>query len=326
MIHAFIGAGDEPVLFLLSGGGSALLALPQEGLSLGDLRETTSLLLRAGASIHELNAVRKHLEMAKGGGMARAANGTPILALLVSDVIGDPLDVIASGPLTPDPTTFFDALEVLDRYRLRPRVPPSVRAYLEAGERGDRAESPKEGDPCFASIEIEIVGNLTAAARAAVRAAEEAGYRSRILTLELTGEARDVGRQMGQMGVSIRNGGVEDPPPICLISGGETTVTVLGMGMGGRNQEFALGAAIAIAEADGILVASMGTDGIDGPTDAAGALATGTTIARAREAGLDPDEALRDNDSYTFFRGLGDLLITGPTGTNVMDLQVLLVE
>lgn len=325
-IHSFMGEGPEPVLFLLSGGGSALLALPREGVSLSDLRETTSLLLRAGASIQELNAVRKHLEQAKGGGLARAGQGTPILALLVSDVIGDPLDVIASGPLTPDPTTFSDALEVFDRYGLRPRVPPSVLAYLEAGERGDRPESPKAGDPCFESIEIEIVGSLSAAAHAAKVAAEDAGFRSRILTLELIGEAREEGRRLGEMGLAIRRGDGADTLPVCLISGGETTVTVTGGGLGGRNQEFALGAALAIPEADGILVASMGTDGIDGPTDAAGALATGTTMGRALEAGLDGEAALEDNDSYAFFQALGDLLITGPTGTNVMDLQVLLVE
>lgn len=329
-IHTFMGSGtasgEGPVLFLLSGGGSALLALPREGITLADLRETTSLLLRAGASIEELNAVRKHLELAKGGGLARAAQGTPVLALLVSDVIGDPLDVIASGPLTPDPTTFADALGVLDRFDLRARVPQSVAAYLLAGEKGDRPESPKEGDPCFASTEIEIVGNLSAAARGAAAQAEREGYPTRILTLELTGEARDAGRRMGELGMEVRGGGSGDSAPVCLVSGGETTVTVSGQGQGGRNQEFALGAAPAIAGGEGLLVASMGTDGIDGPTDAAGALATGSTMARAREAGLDAEVSLRENDSYTFFRRLDDLLITGPTGTNVMDLQLLIVE
>jgi glycerate-2-kinase len=241
-------------------------------------------------------------------------------------VIGDPLDVIASGPLTPDPTTFADALAALDRYGLRSRVPSSVLTSLEAGERGDRPESPKVGDPCFASVEIAIVGNLSAAAGGAIQAAEEEGFRTRILTLELTGEAREAGRRMGEIGVAVRGGEGADTPPLCLISGGETTVTVSGSGLGGRNQEIALGAAMAIAKTEGVLVASMGTDGIDGPTDAAGALATGTTMARARAAGLDAEEALRENDSYSFFRALDDLLITGPTGTNVMDLQILLVE
>jgi len=325
-IHAFMGGGEGPILFLLSGGGSALLALPREGISLDDLRATTSLLLRAGASINELNAVRKHIEMAKGGGLARAAQGAPILGLLVSDVIGDPLDVIASGPLTPDPTTFSNALAVLDRYGLRSLVPSAVLLCLEEGERGVRPESPKEGDPCFTSVEIAIVGNLSAAAFAANKAAEEEGFQSRILTLELTGEAREAGKRMGEMGQAIRMGEVEDTLPLCLISGGETTVTVTGSGLGGRNQEFALGAAGALAGAEGVLVASMGTDGIDGPTDAAGALATGTTMTRASAAGLDAEAALRENDSYSFFRALDDLLITGPTGTNVMDLQLLLVQ
>lgn len=329
-IHAFMGDGSaadaEPVLFLLSGGGSALLALPREGISLDDLRETTSLLLRAGASIQELNAVRKHLELAKGGGLARAARGRPVLALLVSDVIGDPLDVIASGPLTPDPTTFADALGVLDRFDLRSRVPKTVANYLIAGERGEKPESPKEGDPCFATTEIEIVGNLSAAARGASAQAEREGFRTRVLTLELEGEAREAGKRMAEAGVSIRSGVGGETPPVCLISGGETTVTVTGKGAGGRNQEFALGAAPAISGSEGVLVASMGTDGVDGPTDAAGAVATGSTIARAEAAGLNAQDYLDENDSYTFFRKLDDLLITGPTGTNVMDLQLLMVE
>lgn len=327
-IHAFLSdrVRAEPVLFLLSGGGSALLALPRDGISLGDLRETTELLLRAGATIHELNTVRKHLEEAKGGGLARAASGVPILALLISDVIGDPLDVIASGPLTPDPTTFSTALEALDRYGLRGKVPPDVLAYLEEGEAGGHPESPKAGDPCFATVDIQVIGSLSAAAQGAMVAAAAEGYDVHTVDLEMIGEAREVGRRLGELGRSIRGGTAEYRPPVCLIFGGETTVTVTGGGKGGRNQELALGAASALHEIGGVLLASMGTDGIDGPTDAAGALVTGSTLRRARAANIDAEAALRENASYSFFQSLDDLILTGPTGTNVMDLQVVLVE
>ncbi len=310
---------EEALLCLVSGGGSALVALPSEGVSLADLQATTDALLRAGATIGELNAVRKHLDRLKGGRLARAAAPAPVLALVLSDVVGDPLDVIASGPVSPDPTTFTEAWAVLERRGVLERVPAAVRDELARGARGEREESPKPGDPCFERVRVEIVGNNRLAAEAAVAEGARRGYAARLLTTTLTGEARHAGGALAALALALR-------PPSCLVAAGETTVTVTGSGRGGRNQELALGAALALDGRDGVLVASAGTDGIDGPTDAAGAVVDGATVARARELGLDPRRALADNDAYSFFRALGDLIVTGPTGTNVMDVQVVLVR
>ena len=344
---------DDPVVVLVSGGGSALLALPQPGITIDDLRATTSLLLLAGASISEVNTVRKHLEVAKAGGLARTAFPAPVLALVISDVLGDPLEVIASGPLAPDPTTFGDALDILARRELLNRVPSAVRRHLSDGAAGLHPETPGAGNPVFERVRTIVVGNLAIAAEAAAAAARRLGYRTHVPSLSLTGEARAVGRRLGALARSLHDGrdarevtgarmvagvsrvaggtgiaGATDPQngPVCLICGGETTVTVPGHGRGGRNQEVVLGAAEAIAGMDGILIASFGTDGIDGPTDAAGGLATGSTLARGRAAGMDITATLDRNDSYVYLRTLGDLIITGPTGTNVMDLQVILME
>ncbi|MBI4520068.1 MAG: DUF4147 domain-containing protein [Gemmatimonadetes bacterium] len=320
------GAGrSDQILLLLSGGGSALMTLPPDDITLHDVRTVTAQLLAAGAPIEDLNCVRKHLDRLKGGQLAREAAPAHVLALVLSDVVGDPLDVIASGPVSPDPTTFADAINVLERYRVWASAPPAVRDHLEAGRAGDVPETPKRGERPFARVRARLVGRGRTAAAAALAEAAVLGYETHLLSDSLTGEAREVGRSLAEIGRRVRDSGVPLPPPACLAAAGETVVTVRGDGVGGRNQELALAAALALENVDGVIVASMGTDGIDGPTDAAGALATWTTLARARRAGLDPRAALDRNDSYPFFRALGDLIVTGPTGTNVMDLQLVLV-
>jgi hydroxypyruvate reductase len=318
-------AGERDlVLVLLSGGGSALLEQPADGLTLGDLQTTTDALLRAGATIDELNAVRKHLSAVKGGNLARAAAPAKVLVLVLSDVVGNPLDVIASGPCAPDPTTYADALAVLARYQLAEAVPPAVRAHLEAGARDERPETPKPGDPVFARVRHVIIGDNAQAAAACVAEAERRGLRALLLSTFVEGEAREVGRVLGALARELRVHGRPLAPPACLVLGGETTVTVRGPGRGGRNQEVALGAARALAGLADLLVVSVATDGGDGPTDAAGACADGTTLARAAALGLDPQAHLARNDAYPFFQALGDLLVTGPTRTNVNDLLLVL--
>ena len=318
-------AGDF-VLLLLSGGASALLPLPVPGISLADLQELTSLLLRAGASIGELNTVRKHLDRMKGGGMARAAAPSPLLALILSDVVGDPLDVIASGPAVPDPTTFQQAWDILQRYDLLEKAPESTRSYLAAGRRGQAPETPKPGDPLFESVENHIIGSNRLAALAARDEAERLGYRALLLSTFIEGEARQVGRVAAGLAKGVRLQGDPFPPPACLIFGGETTVTVRGSGSGGRNQELALAAALALESLPDVGLMALATDGSDGPTDAAGAIVDGETILHARELGLDPYAALENNDAYPFLRATGSLMLTGPTGTNVNDLTVILVR
>jgi hydroxypyruvate reductase len=310
----------DHVLLLLSGGGSALLTLPAPGLDLDDVRQLTELLLLSGASIQELNAVRKHVETLKGGRLAALAAPARLTALILSDVVGDPLDAIASGPASPDPTTFADAVHVLRSRGVWGKVPDAVRAHLVRGEQGDEAETPKPGDPAFSQVRLRIVGN---AALAALRAAEEAGrlgYDAHVDSTVVTGEARHVGERLAARASALPVSG----RATCAVSAGETTVTVRGNGRGGRNQELALAAARHLDGHADVLVLSAGTDGLDGPTDAAGALATGTTAARAREQGLDLDAHLERNDSYAFFDALGDLVRTGPTGTNVMDLMLVM--
>lgn len=310
---------EDLLLCLLSGGGSALMALPPNGVTLEDLRQTGSLLLRAGANIDEINAVRKHTDLVKGGRLARAST-CPVLVLALSDVIGDASAVIASGPFSADPTRFADAIAVLRRYAVWDRTPTPVRRHLRAGARGLVAESPREEESCFARVDYRVIGSADTAAAAAADEARSLGYRSLILTRSLNGEARVAGRRFAALAHALRR-----DARLCLITAGETTVAVRGGGKGGRNQELAAAAGI---ELDGIsaLLASVGTDGIDGPTDAAGAVATGTTLTRARTLALDPLDALARNDTYPFFHTLGDLVRTGPTGTNVMDLQLLMTD
>ncbi|MBI5067514.1 MAG: glycerate kinase [Deltaproteobacteria bacterium] len=318
-------SADDVVLVLVSGGGSALLPAPAEGITLAEKQAVTSLLLASGADIGEMNCVRKHLSRLKGGGLARCAAPARVATVVLSDVVGDPLDVIASGPTVPDPTTFAEALAVLERRAILGRVPAAVRQRLEAGVRGELAETPKAGDPIFAGAVHHLGGTNRVAVAAAARAARKLGFRPLVLTTSVTGEAREVAAVLAAMAREVRQSGQPARPPCCLLSGGEPTVTLRGQGKGGRNQELALAAAFGIEGLAEVVLLSGGTDGNDGPTDAAGALCDGTTLSRARALGLDPRRHLAENDAYPFFEALGDLVITGPTRTNVMDLHVVLV-
>jgi glycerate 2-kinase len=318
---ASVGA-DEMLLVLISGGASALMAVPADGITLDDKRTTTERLLRAGADIHALNTVRKHLSAIKGGWLAARVRGA-CHALVVSDVVGDDPSVIASGPTVADNSRFEDALAVIARFGGEAGHGPAVVARLRRGAAAGIDETPKPGDPRLARTSTTIIGSRRDAVAGAAAAAAALGYDVLRLDEAVVGEARTaavdhVRAVLAQATPSGR--------PSCIVSSGETTVTVTGGGRGGRNQEFALAAAPLLAEHEGMSVlASVGTDGIDGPTAAAGAIADSTTVARAAAAGLSPDKYLLDNDSGAFFRALDDLVITGPTGTNVGDLQVILL-
>jgi hydroxypyruvate reductase len=316
---------DDLVLCLISGGGSALTPAPVPGVSLAEKRAMTRLLLECGATINQLNAVRKHLSRLKGGQLARAARRAPVVALLLSDVIGDPLDVIASGPTAPDPTTYDDALAVLDRFGLRTRAPASVREHLEAGVRGEVEDTPKPGDPAFDGVTNLVIGNNQLVVDAAVDEARRLGFAPHLLTRRLQGEARDVALEFAALLAEIARTGSPVARPACVIAGGETTVTVRGRGAGGRCQEFALAVVPTLGLLEGVVVLAAGTDGNDGPTTAAGAVVDPTTLTRARANALDVERALADNDSHPFFAALGDLVVTGPTGSNLMDLYLGLV-
>jgi len=312
------GAGEEDlVLFLVSGGGSALTPAPAPPITLAEKQELTRLLLASGATIGELNAVRKHLSRFKGGQLARAASPASVLTLALSDVIGDPLDVIASGPTAPDPTTFADAREVLARRGLAGRVPASIAARLDAGLRGEIEETPKPGDRLFDRVTNVVIGNNTLIADAAVAAASRLGYRPHLLTRELQGEAREVARELVARARRLE-------PPACLIAAGETTVTVKGKGRGGRCQEFALAAALEITPADRMTALAAGTDGSDGPTDAAGAIVDADSVTRGTRAGGDARRAMEENDAYRFLTASGDLIVSGATRTNLLDLYLVL--
>lgn len=315
-------AAAESVLVLLSGGGSSLMTMPAPGLLLEEIRATTDALQAGGASISELNAVRKHLDRVKGGGLA-GLTAAKITGLLLSDVAGDRLDVIASGPLSPDPSTFAEALSVVERRAVR-AIPERVRTHLERGAAGDLPETSGDFDERAARIELRVVAGLGQALDAAASVAAAAGFAIERWPQELEGEAREAGRVLGGRVAEIA-AGARHGRRVCVAAGGETTVTVRGAGRGGRNQETALAAAVEIAGIENVLVACCATDGVDGPTDAAGAWVDGETVERARSLGLDPERALADNDSYSLFAALGDLIVTGPTGTNVRDLALGLV-
>jgi glycerate 2-kinase len=313
------------VVVVLSGGGSALMLLPADGITLADMQQTTDVLLRAGATINELNTIRKHLEQAKGGGLARMAAPSDVLALVLSDVVGNPLDVIASGPTVPDTSTFADTCAIVDRFGIWDRLPASVVSRLHDGRDGNIADTPKPGDPLFARVQTVVVASNELAAEAGVRQAESEGLSAMLLTTYVEGEAREVAKVVAAF---AREEAARDNPvprPACLVLGGETTVTVKGTGTGGRNQELALAASIKIAGQENVIIAALATDGNDGPNDATGALIDGSTVPRARALGLDPDAYLANNDAYHFFEALGDLLITGPTNTNVNDLLFVFV-
>lgn len=318
-----VTAADENTLVLgvITGGGSALLPAPVEGISLSDLQETTNALLAAGATIHEINAVRKHLSAVKGGRLAEAAAPARVVGLIVSDVVGNDLDVIASGPFVPDPTTYVEAIDVLDRYDLE--VPESVRRRLTRGAAGDVPETPTAGDPAFGRVTTHVLADGYTAVDAARNRAEDEGYESIVLSSRVRGESREAAKTFVAIAEEIAATGDPISPPAVVVSGGETTVTIRGDGRGGPNQEFALSAAAELAGGDGnaTVVAAADTDGFDGPTDAAGGIVDENTVPRA-----DAVDSLADNDAYNALNERGLLLKSGKTGTNVNDLRVLVVE
>jgi glycerate 2-kinase len=324
-------APRDLVIAVISGGGSALMTLPAGDLSLADMQTTTQLLLRAGATIHQINAIRKHLDDIKGGGLARLANGATIITLILSDVIGDDLSVIASGPTAPDPSTFADAWRVIEDFSLIDQLPASIKHRLLAGKQSEIADTPKPGDALFEQVQTVIIGSNARAALAAQAAAQHLKFNTLLLSTSVQGEAREVAKVAGAIAQEIQRYNRPVAKPACIIWGGETTVTLKGSGLGGRpalggrNQELALAAALVIDGQPGTLIAALGTDGTDGPTDAAGAIVTGETVGRGRSIGLEAAVFLAANDSYHFFQPLGDLIMTGPTGTNVNDVLFILV-
>jgi len=316
---------NDLLICLLSGGGSSLMPQPTSGVSLRDKRRVTGMLLKSGAAINEINAVRKHISAFKGGWLAKRAYPATVVNLILSDVVGDPLDSIASGPTVPDPTTFQDAIEILKRHGLWSKVPASLKKVLLSGVKGLIPETPKAGDKAFEKVHNMVIGNNMTASLAAYNNLKNAGLHTLLLSTCLEGQARDVGTMFASMAKEIAASGNPIPKPAGIVAGGETTVTVVGKGKGGRNQEIALGAAYKIGNMDGVVVASLSTDGVDGPTDAAGALTDGKTMLRANELGLNPRKFLAENDSYSFFSRLNDLVFTGLTGTNVDDISIITV-
>lgn len=317
---------DDLVICLVSGGGSALMPLPSRGLRLSDKQRTTKLLLRSGARIDEINAVRKHLSEIKGGRLAEKLYPAMVVSLIISDVVDDELGSVASGPTVLDDTTYSDAYAVLKEYGLWGEVPRSVRNYIQNGKEGKLPETPKKRSRVFKRVHNILIGNNQESCEAAVKVLRRRGYRTLLLSTRIQGEAREVGTVLSATVSEIRETQNPASPPAAIIAGGETTVTVHGKGRGGRNQELVLSAALAIKDMPGVLVSSVGTDGVDGRTDAAGAVADGNSIKRGLKKGLNPDRLLRVNDSYTFFKRLDDLVITGPTGTNVNDVTIAIVD
>ena len=318
--------GRKDILFfLVSGGGSALLTYPAVGLSLEDKQRTTTTLLKSGAKIQEVNAVRKHISQIKGGRLARLAAPAKLVTLVLSDVVNDSLEAIASGPTVPDSSTYGDCLRIIKHYGVERLIPAIVVNFLERGANGQIAETPKPGDDIFQDAQSIVVGSNRTALAAARHRAEALGYQARILSTEVEGESRIVAKAHSAFVKQLVRTKAAAFRPACLISGGETTVTVRGDGLGGRNQEFSLSAAIEIDGLNGVVILSAGTDGTDGPTDAAGGIVDGSTVDRGRAKNLHAASFLAQNDSYHFLKATDDLLFTGPTLTNVMDLQVTLI-
>lgn len=314
---------DDLVLALVSGGGSALLTLPVPPLRLHDLQALTDALLRCGAPIGEINTLRKHCTALGGGQLARRAAPAQVASLIVSDVVGSPLDVIASGPTVPDPSTFAGAWAIVERYKLETVLPAAIIMRLQQGIEGTVAETPKPDDALWERVQNQVIASNAVAAEAAVVEARERGFNAMLLTTFLEGEARDVGRMLAGVARELVQRGGPIPRPALIVAGGETTVTLHGAGMGGRNQEVALGAAEGLSGLPHAVLVALATDGGDGPTDAAGAVVTGDTLDRARRLGLNPATFLQRNDSYNFFTVLDDLLRCGPTLTNVNDLLLV---
>ncbi|MGB9683543.1 MAG: glycerate kinase type-2 family protein [Candidatus Bathyarchaeales archaeon] len=319
-------AGENDLLIcLISGGGSSLMPLPRDEITIADKKKITEDLLKCGATINEINTVRKHISGFKGGWLAKKAYPATVLNLILSDVLGDPLDFIASGPTVPDSTTFSDAVKVLKKYDLWDKAPKSIKKVLLNGEKRLIPETPKANDETFKKVFNIVIGNNRTASTAACETLKAEGLNAFLLTSLLEGEAKHVGTVLASLAREIVASGNPVQKPAGIVVGGETTVTVTGKGKGGRNQEIALAAALKISGLEGVVIASLSTDGVDGPTDAAGAVADGKTIAKAEAAGLKAEEFLVDNNSYSFFSRLGDLIFTGPTGTNVNDVSIIIV-
>jgi glycerate 2-kinase len=316
---------NDLVICLISGGGSSLLVSPSSEISLKDKKELTDQLLRCGANIKEINIIRKHISQVKGGRLAQLAHPAYVMALILSDVIGSRIDSIASGPTVPDSTTFSDCLKIIQKYKLKDKIPPSIYDRLKKGAQGKIKETPKSGSAIFKRVRNFVIGSNSLALEAAKQKAEELGFNAMILSRPVSGDTRRAALRHANLAKRIQEIGDPVSPPACLISGGETTVKVKGKGLGGRNQEFILVGATKIAGLENMVMLSAGTDGTDGPTDAAGAICDGKTMERALQKGLDPKQYLDNNDSYHFFNKLGDLLKTGPTNTNVMDIHLILV-
>lgn len=321
-------AGEDVLIFsLISGGGSALLPQPVGGISLGEKQDVTRRLLECGASIDEINAIRKHISSTKGGQMARAASPATTVNLMLSDVVGDKMDVIASGPFVPDMSTFEDVWTILEKYKLIEDIPVSIKEYLTDGVKHQVHETPKEGDPIFRKVYNFIIGSNILALEAVKDEAENMGYNALILSSMVEGETKEVAKVHTAIAREILNSGWPVNPPACIVSGGETTVTIRGKGLGGRNQEFCLATAMEITDLPPrMVVLSGGTDGNDGPTPAAGAIVDPLTVDRGKSKGMDASTYLENNDSYHFFKEIDELLITGPTNTNVMDVRIILVR
>jgi hydroxypyruvate reductase len=315
---------DDLVLCLISGGGSALLVSPVNGISLEDKKQMVQLLFECGAHIDEINTIRKHISKVKGGRLAKTAYPAQTVSFILSDVIGDRIESIASGPTAPDPTTFEDCFEIMNRYKLMERMPRSIKLLLQGSRNHQEYETVKPGDPVFERVENLIIGSNLLALQEAETKAQELGFNTLLLSSSVSGDTRKAAEEHALLAREIRQD-KSKPSPACVISGGETTVKVKGEGKGGRNQEFVLAAAIQIDGLQDVVIASMNTDGIDGPTDACGAICDGLTVSRARKMALDPHDYLERNDSYHFFENLGDLIKTGPTHTNVMDIHIMLV-
>lgn len=326
ILDILTGAHERSLIIsLISGGGSALMPAPAEGITLQDKQEVTSILLNAGASINELNTLRKHLSQLKGGGMARAAFPARLHTLILSDVIGDPLDIISSGPTVGDSSNYKDCIEICDHYEIMETLPDNVRKRLRHGAVGIIPDTANEGEPYFSTVKNTLIGNNRMSVEAARKSAEEKGFNTIVLTTTLDGEASEVGNVLSSVASEIVASGNPVAMPACVICGGETTVTVRGNGKGGRNQEMALTVAQKLAGVGDYVFLSGGTDGTDGPTDAAGGIVDGETVKRGEGKGLDCYSYLENNDSYHYLSAVDGLVMTGPTGTNVMDVQILLV-
>jgi len=328
ILRLLSGTGEKDLIIcLISGGGSALLVQPHKGITLQDIQTASAELLACGATIDEINTVRKHLSSIKGGQLAKAAYPSTLITLMLSDVVGDPMDIIASGPTVPDESTFEDAYAIIQKYTLEEKIPNIVCGFLRSGKMGEIEETPKNGNKIFDNTQNVIVGSNKIALDAAEKRAKDLGYNTIVLSSLVEGESRDVAKFFAAIAKEVSRTGTPVSKPACIIAGGETTVTIRGKGKGGRNQEFALSAAMEIEGFEGVVILSAGTDGTDGPTDATGAIVDSNTCKDARKKfNLNAEEFLSRNDSYNFFKKTGEHIVTGPTMTNVMDIMISLID